>query len=238
VRVARPTANVVIRNSVVQAGAAGFTIGSETSGGAHDIEVSNIHVKPLVAQYSSNIGYAKGGPTVYSGFIFKSAPTRGGVMENVNIHDIVIDDAYFFFRAEESWGSSTPIPATFGTTYAKPSYWDAIIAVPTPADLGYPIFRNFKFKNVTINNLENQAFYVVGTTLAGEVEKGQFTNFSFDNVHVNSVNMAGASKSAGSIKNASGWAFTNSTMVDAAGGNIAPTLDAATTSNMKGLIGW
>jgi polygalacturonase len=41
-RVNRPTEDIVIRDSIIRHGAAAITIGSETSGGFHNIEVYNL----------------------------------------------------------------------------------------------------------------------------------------------------------------------------------------------------
>src|SRR5581483_10549161 len=43
-RVNRPTEDVVLRDSTVRAGAAGFTIGSETSGGFRNVDVYRLTV--------------------------------------------------------------------------------------------------------------------------------------------------------------------------------------------------
>lgn len=242
-RVNKASAYIKIHDSIVRAGAAAFTIGSETSGGAHDIEVYNIHVIPAVGLINSNIGYKTGGPAVYNGFVFKTAPTRGGTMENVNVHDVTIDDAYYFMTCSGAWGSTNTIPASFAATYLEPDYWPAIMLMPTNAEDGYATYRNFTFRNITMAHVESSVFSVAGSTLtdssgAAETEKGRYTNFTFDNVNITATKSTGAAVAGGSIANAGYWTFTNSTIVDGAGNAVVPTLNASTTNNMTGLSGW
>lgn len=240
-RVNRASAHIKIHDSTVRAGAAAFTIGSETSGGANDIEVYNIDVKPSVALIDSNIGYKTGGPAVYSVFIFKSSAYRGGTMEDVNIHDINIADAYYFMQCSESWTSGGSIPDTFGyagsttATYLEPEYWEPILVMPATTEEGYPTFRDFTFSNITMAQVETKVFSVAGITISGETEKGRFTDFTFENVNITAVNASGESVAAGSIANAGSWTFTGSSIVDASGVSLSPTLDADTTTEMSGL---
>jgi hypothetical protein len=88
-----------------------------------------------------------------------------------------------------------------------------------------------------MKRVETAVFGVTGYTLAGEAEKGRFTNFTFNNVNITAVNSAGTSVAAGSIANAGNWIFTKSTIKNAGGANIVPTLSSTTTSNITGLPG-
>ena len=85
----------MIRDNTVIAGAAGVTIGSETSGGIRDIEVDGLKVMAR-------------GP---AGILFKSASTRGGTIENIRIRNV------------EMTGVATPISVTLNWnpaySYAK-----------------------------------------------------------------------------------------------------------------------
>jgi polygalacturonase len=94
-RVNRPSEKIVIRDNTVRGGAAGITIGSETSGGIRDVEAYLIHVpRPVPA-----------------GILFKSASTRGGTIETIAIHDV------------DMQGVATPISVTLNWnpsySYAK-----------------------------------------------------------------------------------------------------------------------
>lgn len=78
-----PTENVIIRNNVVYAGHGGFVVGSEMSGGARNIFVSDC----------SFIGTDKG-------IRFKTTRGRGGIVEKIYIRNInmidIVQEAIFF----------------------------------------------------------------------------------------------------------------------------------------------
>ena len=74
-RVNRPTEDVIVRNCTVRGGAAGITIGSETSGGVKNVKVSGLHVMAPVP----------------IGICFKSAKTRGGTVEGIDIRDLDLE---------------------------------------------------------------------------------------------------------------------------------------------------
>ncbi|MBZ5582117.1 MAG: glycoside hydrolase family 28 protein [Acidobacteriia bacterium] len=130
-RVNRPTRNIVIRDNTVAAGAAGVTIGSETSGGIRDIEVDGLKVLAGVP----------------AGILFKSASTRGGTVENISIRNV------------EMTGVATPLSITMdwnpAYSYAKipagmtgyPDYW-RVLTEPVPPEKGLPHFRNVRIANV------------------------------------------------------------------------------------------
>ena len=75
-RVNRPTENVVIRNIIARGGKSAVTIGSEMSGGARNILISDLQIEG-----------------VDSGIRFKAARGRGGVIEKIHIRDVEIRHA-------------------------------------------------------------------------------------------------------------------------------------------------
>ena len=85
-RVNRPCENIVIRDCLSRAGHGLLTFGSETSGGIRNLEAYNL----------------KAQGTLY-GIRLKSAKTRGGVIENVYIHDIEMDDVFVPIRGTLNW---------------------------------------------------------------------------------------------------------------------------------------
>lgn len=89
-RVNRPSEDIILRNSIVRSGAAGVTLGSETSGGFRNIEAYAITVLAPV-------------PVA---ILFKSAHTRGGFAENIRLHDFDLHDVAVAFRVTMNWNPS------------------------------------------------------------------------------------------------------------------------------------
>ena len=130
-RVNRPTEKVIIRDNTVRGGAAGVTVGSETSGGIRDVEAYRIHVLAGVP----------------NGVLFKSASTRGGTTENIVIHDI------------DTQGVNVPVSITLNWnpsySYAKlpegitdiPDYWKVLLT-PVAPEKGLPHFRNVHISGI------------------------------------------------------------------------------------------
>ena len=92
-RVNRPTENVVIRNCITRAGYGMFTIGSETSGGARNVQVSDMRA----------IG-------TKLGIHFKSAKIRGGVIENISIRDVTMENVERPLNFEMNWYPAYSLP--------------------------------------------------------------------------------------------------------------------------------
>ncbi len=75
-RVARPSEYIVIRNCLFQSECNGLCIGSEMSGGVHDVYVDSI-----------SIGKVK------NGLLFKSNKDRGGYIKNIWVRNITLKEA-------------------------------------------------------------------------------------------------------------------------------------------------
>jgi polygalacturonase len=86
-RVARPSEDISISDCIVREGAAGLTFGSETSGGFRRITAQRIEVHAPVPV----------------GLLFKSAPTRGGFIEDVSISDLGLHGVRVALRATMNW---------------------------------------------------------------------------------------------------------------------------------------
>ncbi|MDI7776398.1 glycosyl hydrolase family 28 protein [Asticcacaulis sp. EMRT-3] len=131
-RVNRPTYNVVVRDSIIRAGAAGIAFGSETSGGIHDVEVYNLTVV---------------GPT-FNGILLKSAHTRGGTVSNINIHDMKISGVDTAIRVDLNWNPAYSYASIPADVKNPPEIWK-ILATPVPHDEGLPHYKDIHISHIT-----------------------------------------------------------------------------------------
>lgn len=125
----KPTENVVIRNNVVYRAHGGFVIGSEMSGGARNIFVTDCTF------IGTDIGLR-----------FKTVRGRGGIVENIFIKNIsmrnivneaILFDMYYMTKATSALGEKTVMP---------------------PVTEGTPQFRNFYVDNVVCNGASKAIF--------------------------------------------------------------------------------
>ncbi len=130
-----PTENVIIRNCTVYSSHGGFVIGSEMSGGAKNIYVSNCTF------IGADIGLR-----------FKTTRGRGGVVENIFIKDIYMKDipgeAILF---DMYYAARDPI-AMAGEKRELPK------VEFKPVDETTPVFKNFHISNVYCNGAEKGIF--------------------------------------------------------------------------------
>lgn len=130
-----PTENVIIRGCTVYASHGGFVIGSEMSGGARNIHVSNC----------SFIG-------TDIGLRFKTTRGRGGVVENIFIKDIYMKDipgeAILF---DMYYAAKDPIPLAGEKRELPKVEFKAV-------DETTPVFKNFQISNVFCNGAEKAIF--------------------------------------------------------------------------------
>lgn len=123
-----PTENVVISHCVVYKGHGGFVIGSEMSGGARNIFVSDC----------SFVGTDKG-------LRFKTARGRGGVVENIYMRNIymkdIVDEAIYF---DMYYFTKPPVP---GQKVETPAVTEET-----------PQFRNFDISNVVCSGAKTGIF--------------------------------------------------------------------------------
>jgi polygalacturonase len=190
-RVNRPTENVIIRNCVTRAGGGMITIGSETSGGIRNVEVSNIKA----------YGTA-------SGIRFKSARSRGGIVENIFIHDIRMEGVENPLSIELNWNpaySYAVLPPGTDTNHI-PAHWLALSQKVEPPERGLPEFRNIVISNLTATAAA-QAIYV-----------NAYSEKPIHDVRLEQVRIE--AKKPGVISHAANWTMKDVVFATPAGSNI------------------
>jgi polygalacturonase len=159
-RVGRPTEDVVVRDSVVREGAAGFTFGSETSGGFRNIEAYNIRVEGKVPV----------------GILFKSAHTRGGWGENLRLHDFTMVGIPVVMRATMNWNPAYSYATIPADVKDVPPVWK-VLATKVPREKGIAHFHDVKIWNIK----------ATGATTAFEVDgypEAPLQRFAFDRLDI------------------------------------------------------
>lgn len=174
-----PTQNVIIRNCTVYASHGGFVIGSEMSGGAKNMYISNCTF------IGTDIGLR-----------FKTTRGRGGVVENIFIKDIYMKDipgeAILF---DMYYMAKDPI-ALAGEKRELPK------AEFKPVDETTPVFKNFHISNVYCKGAAKGIFLrgvpemhvkdIVLENMVLQADKGidvqEASNISFRNITIISAN--------------------------------------------------
>jgi polygalacturonase len=159
-RVNRPTEDVVIRDSIIRRGAAAITIGSETSGGFHNIEAFN-----LIALAG-----------VPSGVLFKSSHTRGGTASDIRIHDLTLEGVAIPIHITMNWNPSYSYATLPPGSKNVPSYW-ITLTTKVPEQKGLPHFSNVHIWNIK----------ATGATQAFDVRA--YSNATLDNFQINGLNV-------------------------------------------------
>ncbi|QYF88204.1 glycoside hydrolase family 28 protein [Brevundimonas sp. PAMC22021] len=175
-RVARPCREVRIKDCIVRDALAGMTFGSETSGGFEDIEVSGLRIDYPVPL----------------GIFFKSGHTRGGVISNIGIRDVHLQDVATLFRVNLNWYpnySYAQIPP--GITDV-PDYWRAL-ATPVPREQGIPRIHDVRLSDIRAVGGK------VGFEAAAYPE-APLSDFTFERLDWDV-------REAGTIANARNWSF-------------------------------
>lgn len=132
---AMPTENVIIRGCTVYSSHGGFVIGSEMSGGARNIYISNCTF------IGADIGLR-----------FKTTRGRGGVVENIFINDIYMKDIPAEAILFDMYYMAKDPVALAGEKRELPK------VEFKPVDETTPVFRNFHISNVYCNGAEKGIF--------------------------------------------------------------------------------
>lgn len=134
-RVNRPSEHIVIRDCETGRGG-GITLGSETSGGIRDVEIYNIKA----------VGTG-------NGLRLKSARTRGGLIEDIRVHDIEMIDVPNPFSFQLNWNPSysyASVPADYQGEI--PDHWKVMAEPVQPPERGIPEFRNIDISNIVVKS--------------------------------------------------------------------------------------
>jgi polygalacturonase len=132
---AMPTENVIIRGCTVYSSHGGFVIGSEMSGGARNIYVSNCTF------IGADIGLR-----------FKTTRGRGGVVENIFIKDIYMKDIPAEAILFDMYYMAKDPVVLAGEKRELPK------VEMKPVDETTPVFKNFHISNVYCNGAEKGIF--------------------------------------------------------------------------------
>jgi polygalacturonase len=132
---AMPTENIIIRGCTVYASHGGFVIGSEMSGGARNIYVSNCTF------VGADIGLR-----------FKTTRGRGGIVENIYIKDIYMKDIPAEAILFDMYYMAKDPVVLLGEKRELPK------VEFKPVDKTTPQFRNFHISNVYCNGAEKGIF--------------------------------------------------------------------------------
>jgi polygalacturonase len=199
-RVNRPTEDVKIHDSIVRDGAAGITFGSETSGGFRNIEAWNI----------TTLGH------VPNGILFKSAHTRGGFAEKINLHDFNISDASNVLSVTMNWNPSFSYAKIPDGLTDIPQYYK-VMTTPVPDGKGIAHVHDVHIWNIK----------AVGVKAAFNVEAykdAPLERFQFDHLDLQAA-------TAGHIADAKDWKFSDVSLVTTDKSAVAVT----DSTNVTGL---
>jgi len=178
-RVNRPVEYIVIRNSKAGYGHGLIAFGSETAGGIRNVVVYNLK-----------------GVGTRTGIRFKTTSTRGGVIENIHLHNIEMVDVPNPLSLDLDWHpaySTTRLPEGYNLD-EKPEHWRTLLQPVDPVR-GMPKFRNIFFSDITATGAAT-AISIVGLEAS-----------TVDNFHFKNVSLQG--EVAGRIHHARDWTFDN-----------------------------
>jgi polygalacturonase len=189
-RVNRKAQNIVIRNCELGAGG-GITLGSETSGGISNVEIYNIKAKGTE-----------------NGIRFKSARTRGGIVEEIYIHDIEMVDVHTVFSFKLNWNpqySYAIVPQNWKEEI--PEHWKVLAEPVKPAIKGIPEFKNIRISNVKAKKTKAKFSNTEQQQLSQAFIVEAYLEKAIKEVHLSDVFIE--ADESGSIENAKDWSMEN-----------------------------
>ena len=191
-RVNRPTEFIVIRNNIMRRGNGMISFGSETSGG----------IRKVVAYHNHAIATGEG-------VRFKSARTRGGIVEDVLIRDLRMENVSMPFTFTLNWQPNYSYPELPSGMQDIPAYWRVLAAPVMPPERGLCEFRNITIEDVRVAGA-SRVFSAVG------LREKPIANVKW-------TNMTASAYEAGLIENAQNWTMKNVTLYTADGQPVTLT---------------
>ncbi len=181
-RVNRPCEYIVLRDCYAGVGAGLVTCGSETSGG----------IKHVVAYNLKAVG------TTF-GLRFKSTNQRGGVIEDIHLSNITMENVKYPLSVDLNWNpaySNSLLPEGYDRD-SLPEHWLKMLE-PVDPKIGTPKFKNMTFTDINVKNAKTAL--IIGGTKESTIDNFTFTNVSFEG------------EKAGYIKYAENWNCNNFTV--------------------------
>jgi polygalacturonase len=177
-RVNRPTEYVVIRDCISRKGGGLITCGSETSGSIRHILAYNLKAK------GTKIGIR-----------FKSARTRGGIVEDIHYRDIEMDGVGTAIEVSMNWNpsysySSLPDGYSFENI---PEHWKTMLQKVEPPQKGIPEVKDVYLSRIRVTNCKK-------AISASGMKESIVKNFYFKDVEIEA-------DTAGQISYGQGWKF-------------------------------
>lgn len=200
-RVARPCRQVRVKDCVVRDALAGMTFGSETSGGFEDIEVSGLRIEYPVPL----------------GVFFKSGHTRGGVISNIRLRDIHLQDVRTLFRVNLNWYPNYSYARIPPGMAEVPDYWRAL-ARPVPREQGIPRIHDVRLSD--IKAVGGKVGFEAAAYPEAPLKDFVFERLDWD-VH-----------DAGAIANAENWRFVDCN-IDTLDGKAPRVTDSAGVTGLR-----
>jgi polygalacturonase len=209
----KPTENVVVRNDVVYRAHGGFVIGSEMSGGARNIFVSNCTF------IGTDVGLR-----------FKTTRGRGGIVEkiyikNISMRDIrtnaILFDMYYMGKSPADGDANSDanrIPVTEATPQFRDFYVDNVVCDGAEKAIQIRGLPEMSIKNIHLENL------VLKTNKGVEITEGN--GISLKNVYLDCKD----TNPLVTIKNSSNVAFDRLSYSKA---QLLFSVDGKSTSDIK-----
>jgi polygalacturonase len=176
-RVNRPAEYVYFHDCVARRGGGALIIGSETSGWIRHVKAENMKV-------------------FGSGHIIhlKSALTRGGGIEDVEISNSSGDSIKNFCKVTVNWNPSYSYAELPKGVKDIPDHWKVMLEAT--GNKGIPIIRNITIRDCSATNVKEDVISIEGSG------KSKIENFVVENVKVSAVR-------AGTLKFANNWKLKN-----------------------------